>query len=325
MGDANQGLSVRVRRGERGFTLVLFALTLVTMMVFAEDKRRARRDDWRISENTLVYLVTLGGLLFDDRVLTGAPIWLKPFRFGVSTAVYAITLAWLLSYVVHRPRLATAAGTVFSVMLIAPSWGGMVNGLLTLRGAWDRVRQDPVLKFMVVGVTAYGMSTFEGPLLSVKSVNALSHYTDWTIAHVHAGALGWVGFLTFGMMYWLVPRLFQTPLWSRKAAETHFWIGTVGILLYVVTIYAAGLTQGLMWRAVAPDGTLTYAFSESVKATYPFYTVRLLGGLLFGVSPFDPEIYLVVPLVLAGTSLLACWLPARRASRLNPIVALRED
>ncbi len=152
------------------------------------------------------------------------------------------------------PAWASTLGMLFSVMLWMPSWGGMINGLLTLRGAWHKVTEDPVLKFFVVAITFYGMSTFEGPLLSVKSVNALSHYTDWTIAHVHAGALGWVGFMVFGMVYWLLPRVFQTELWSRKAAETHFWIGTIGILLYIVAIYAAGLTQGLMFRAFDESG-----------------------------------------------------------------------
>ena len=145
------------------------------------------------------------------------------------------------------PEWATTLGMLFSVMLWMPSWGGMINGLLTLRGVWHKVTADPVLKFFVVGITFYGMATFEGPLLSIKSVNALSHYTDWTIGHVHSGALGWNGFMTFGMVYWLLPRLFQTKLWSQKLANTHFWLATVGILLYVIAMYVAGLTQGLMW------------------------------------------------------------------------------
>ena len=157
------------------------------------------------------------------------------------------------------PEWASTLGMLFSVMLWMPSWGGMINGLLTLRGAWAKVAQEPILKFFVVGITFYGMSTFEGPLLSVKSVNALSHYTDWTIAHVHAGALGWVGFMTFGMLYWLMPRMFQAPLFSKKLANAHFWIATIGILLYIVPIYVAGLTQGLMWRAIDESGELAYA------------------------------------------------------------------
>jgi cytochrome c oxidase cbb3-type subunit I/II len=180
------------------------------------------------------------------------------------------------------PAWASTLGMLFSLMLWMPSWGGMINGLLTLRGAWNKVADDPVLKFFVVGVTFYGMSTFEGPLLSIKSVNALSHYTDWTIAHVHAGALGWVGFMTFGMAYWLLPRLYQTPLWSRKLMATHFWIATIGILLYVIPIYVAGITQGLMWRAFDAKGILAYPdFVETVMRLMPFYWVRVLGGLLY--------------------------------------------
>lgn len=180
------------------------------------------------------------------------------------------------------PAWASTLGMLFSVMLWMPSWGGMVNGLLTLRGAWHKVTEDPVLKFFVVAVTFYGMSTFEGPMLSIKSVNALSHYTDWTIAHVHAGALGWVGFMVFGMVYWLLPRLFQAELWSRRLAEAHFWIGTVGILFYIVAIYAAGLTQGLMWRAFDETGRLAYPdFVETTVRLMPMYWVRVIGGAFY--------------------------------------------
>jgi len=180
------------------------------------------------------------------------------------------------------PAWASTLGMLFSLMLWMPSWGGMLNGLLTLRGAWDKVASDPVLKFFVVAITFYGMSTFEGPLLSIKMVNLLSHYTDWTIAHVHAGALGWVGFLVFGMIYWLLPRLFQTELWSRKLAEAHFWLGTIGILLYVVAIYAAGLTQGLMWLAFDDEGYLKYGdFIETTLRLIPMYWVRVIGGLAY--------------------------------------------
>ncbi len=180
---------------------------------------------------------------------------------------------------------ASSLGMVFSLMLWMPSWGGMINGLLTLRGAWHKVASDPVLKFFVVGITFYGMATFEGPLLSVKTVNALSHYTDWTIAHVHAGALGWNGFMTFGMLYWMLPRIFQTKLWSTKLATWHFWVGTLGILLYIVPIYVAGLTQGLMWRAFTPEGNLAYPdFVETVNAVIPMWWTRVGGGLLYVVG-----------------------------------------
>ncbi len=180
------------------------------------------------------------------------------------------------------PDWAQSLGTVFSVMLIAPSWGGMLNGLLTLRGAWDRVRQDPILKFMVVAVTAYGMATFEGPMLSVKSVNAISHYTDWTIGHVHVGTLGWNGMLTFGVLYWLIPRLYRTKLYSVKLANTHFWIATLGILFYVIPLYWAGWTQSLMWKQFLPDGLLKYPnFLDTVTQILPMYGMRAFGGTLY--------------------------------------------
>jgi cytochrome c oxidase cbb3-type subunit I/II len=195
------------------------------------------------------------------------------------------------------PEWASTLGMLFSVMLWMPSWGGMLNGLLTLRGAWHRVATDPILKFYVVGITFYGMSTFEGPLLSVKSVNALSHYTDWTIAHVHSGALGWVGFMTFGMIYWLMPRIFQTPVAKQSWVGLHFWIATIGILLYIIPIYAAGLTQGLMWRAFNAEGFLQYPdFIETVTILIPFYWIRTLGGTLY-----------LFGAVLMGVNLLLTW------------------
>jgi cytochrome c oxidase cbb3-type subunit I/II len=180
------------------------------------------------------------------------------------------------------PDWAQSLGTAFSVMLIAPSWGGMLNGLLTLRGAWDRVREDPVLKFLVVAVTAYGMATLEGPTLAIKSVNALSHYTDWTISHVHVGVLGWNGFLTFGILYWLVPKLWNTKLWSTKLANAHFWIGFLGILTYVISMYIAGVTQGLMWKQFTAEGTLQYFnFLETVTQILPMYLIRAIGGSIY--------------------------------------------
>jgi len=180
------------------------------------------------------------------------------------------------------PDWAQSLGSVFSIMLIAPSWGGMLNGLLTLRGAWDKVRRDPVLKFLVVAVTAYGMSTLEGPLMSIKSVNALSHFTDWTIAHVHTGALGWNGFLTFGVLYWLIPRLYKTDLWSTKLATYHFWIGLLGMLFYVIPVYWAGVTQGLMWKQFTTEGLLQYPnFLETVTQIIPMWRLRSIGGALY--------------------------------------------
>lgn len=185
------------------------------------------------------------------------------------------------------PDWLQALGTTFSVMLIAPSWGGMFNGLLTLRGAWDKVRRDPILKMFVVGITAYGMSTFEGPLLSLKTVNAISHYTDWTIGHVHIGALGWNGLMTFGMLYWLVPRLFNTPLWSVKLANVHFWLATLAIIFYAVPLYIGGITQALMWKQFTPDGYLQYPnFLETVTQLIPMYAIRAFGGALYVTGMF---------------------------------------
>lgn len=180
------------------------------------------------------------------------------------------------------PDWAQSLGTVFSIMLIAPSWGGMINGLLTLRGAWDKVREDPVLKFMVVAVTAYGMATFEGPMLSLKNVNAILHFTDWIVAHVHIGALGWNGFLTFGVLYWLIPRIYKTELYSKKLANAHFWIGMIGIVFYASSMYWAGLTQSLMWKQFTPLGTLQYPnFLETVLQIIPMHIIRATGGLFY--------------------------------------------
>lgn len=180
------------------------------------------------------------------------------------------------------PDWAQSLGVVFSIMLIAPSWGGMINGLLTLRGAWDKVREDTILKFMVVGITAYGMATFEGPLLSLKNVNAIAHFTDWIVAHVHVGALGWNGFLTFAILYWLVPRLYRTPLYSQKLLKTHFWLGTLGILFYAVPMYISGFTQGMMWKEFTPEGVLKYPnFLETTIQLLPMHQMRALGGSFY--------------------------------------------
>jgi cytochrome c oxidase cbb3-type subunit 1 len=180
------------------------------------------------------------------------------------------------------PDWAQSIGMIFSLVLLAPSWGGMINGIMTLSGAWHKLRDDPVLKFLIVSLSFYGMSTFEGPMMSIKTVNALSHYTDWTVGHVHSGALGWVGLISMGSLYHLIPRLFgRKNMYSMKAVELHFWIATIGIVLYIAAMWIAGVMQGLMWRAVNPDGTLVYTFVESVKATYPFYVIRVLGGALY--------------------------------------------
>ena len=183
------------------------------------------------------------------------------------------------------PDWAQSLGVVFSIMLIAPSWGGMINGLLTLRGAWDQVRENTILKFMVVGITCYGMATFEGPMLSLKNINAIAHFTDWIVAHVHVGALGWNGFLTFAMLYWLVPRIFQTTLFSEKLVKTHFWIGTIGIALYAIPMYISGFTQGMMWKQFTAEGTLQYGnFLDTTLQVLPMHMMRAVGGTLYLVG-----------------------------------------
>ena len=180
------------------------------------------------------------------------------------------------------PDWTQSLGMIFSLVLLAPSWGGMINGIMTLSGAWHKLRDDPVLKFLIVSVSFYGMSTFEGPMMSIKTVNALSHYTDWTIGHVHSGALGWVGLVSIGALYYLIPRLYdRTQMYSVPLVTAHFWIATIGIVLYIAAMWIAGVMQGLMWRAINDDGTLTNTFVESVKATYPFYVIRLAGGVLY--------------------------------------------
>ena len=196
----------------------------------------------------------------------------------------SFTYIWAGPHHLHYtalPDWTQSLGMVFSLILLAPSWGGMINGMMTLSGAWDKLRTDPILKFMIVSVSFYGMSTFEGPMMAIKTVNALSHYTDWTVGHVHSGALGWVAFISIGAIYFLIPRLFGTEMHSKKLIETHFWIATIGVVLYITSMWISGIMQGLMWRAVNTDGTLTYSFVESVQSMHPFYVVRFLGGVMF--------------------------------------------
>jgi cytochrome c oxidase cbb3-type subunit I len=180
------------------------------------------------------------------------------------------------------PSWAQSLGMVFSLILLAPSWGGMINGIMTLSGAWHKLRTDPILKFLIVSLSFYGMATFEGPMMAIKTVNALSHYTDWTIGHVHSGALGWVAFVSIGAMYYMIPKLFgRKDMYSISLVNFHFWVSTIGVVLYIAAMWIAGVMQGLMWRAVNEDGTLTYSFVEAVQATYPYYGIRLVGGILF--------------------------------------------
>jgi cytochrome c oxidase cbb3-type subunit I/II len=241
---------------------------------------------WWYGHNAVAFFLTtpyLGLMYYFIPKASGRPVYsykLSVIHFWALIFLYIWAGPHHLLYTA-LPDWAQSLGTVFSIMLIAPSWGGMLNGLLTLRGAWDKVREDPVLKFMVVAVTAYGMATFEGPMLSLKSVNAISHFTDWTIAHVHVGALGWNGFLTFGMLYYLIPKIFKTKLYSIKLANRHFWIGTLGIIFYVVPMYWAGFMQSLAWKEITPEGTLKYQFLDTVKQMQPFYLMRGIGGVLF--------------------------------------------
>jgi cytochrome c oxidase cbb3-type subunit I/II len=242
---------------------------------------------WWYGHNAVAFFLTtpfLGLMYYFVPKAVGRPIY--SYRLSI---VHFWSLVFLYIWAGPHHLLNTALpdwaqtmGVVFSVMLIAPSWGGMINGLLTLRGAWDRVRTDAILKFFVVGITFYGMSTFEGPMMSIRSVNALSHYTDWTIAHVHSGALGWNGFITFGMIYYLMPKLWKQEVWSKKLMTTHFWLGTLGIVLYITSMWTAGVTQGLMWRALKADGTLEYpVFLDTVLKLVPFYWLRALGGVMY--------------------------------------------
>jgi cytochrome c oxidase cbb3-type subunit 1 len=242
---------------------------------------------WWYGHNAVGFFLTagfLGMMYYFIPKQAGRPIY--SYRLSVVHFWALIfTYMWAGPHHLHYtalPDWTQSLGMVFSLILLAPSWGGMINGIMTLSGAWHKLRTDPILKFLIVSLSFYGMSTFEGPMMSIKTVNALSHYTDWTIGHVHSGALGWVGLVSMGSVYYLVPRLFgRSEMASVRAINVHFWVATVGIVLYIASMWIAGVMQGLMWRAVSPDGTLTYTFVEGVKATYPFYGIRLLGGVLY--------------------------------------------
>jgi cytochrome c oxidase cbb3-type subunit 1 len=242
---------------------------------------------WWYGHNAVGFFLTagfLGMMYYFIPKQAGRPIY--SYRLSVVHFWALIfTYMWAGPHHLHYtalPDWTQSIGMVFSLVLLAPSWGGMINGIMTLSGAWHKLRDDPILKFLIVSLSFYGMSTFEGPMMSIKTVNALSHYTDWTIGHVHSGALGWVGLISMGSLYYLVPRLFgRTQMYSVRAINVHFWVATIGIVLYIAAMWIAGVMQGLMWRAVGDDGTLTYTFVEGVKATYPFYAIRLLGGLLY--------------------------------------------
>jgi len=242
---------------------------------------------WWYGHNAVGFFLTagfLGMMYYFIPKQAGRPVY--SYRLSiVHFWALIFTYMWAGPHHLHYtalPDWTQSLGMVFSLILLAPSWGGMINGIMTLSGAWHKLRDDPILRFLIVSLSFYGMSTFEGPMMAIKTVNALSHYTDWTVGHVHSGALGWVGLVTMGSMYYLIPRLFgQKQMFSVKAIEVHFYMATVGIVLYIAALWIAGVMQGLMWRSINADGTLTYTFVESVKASYPFYVLRLAGGLLY--------------------------------------------
>jgi cytochrome c oxidase cbb3-type subunit 1 len=241
---------------------------------------------WWYGHNAVGFFLTagfLGMMYYFVPKQAGRPVYsyrLSVVHFWALISIYM----WAGPHHLHYttlPDWAQSLGMVFSLMLLAPSWGGMINGIMTLSGAWHKLRTDPILKFMIVSLSFYGMSTFEGPMMSIKTVNALSHYTDWTIGHVHSGALGWVAMISIGSIYSLLPRVYgRTAMHSTRLIDLHFWITTVGVVIYIASMWIAGVMQGLMWRATNPDGTLTYSFVESLAATYPYYAARLLGGLM---------------------------------------------
>ena len=241
---------------------------------------------WWYGHNAVGFFLTagfLGIMYYFVPKQAGRPVY--SYRLSVVHFwALVFTYIWAGPHHLHYtalPDWAQSLGMVMSLILLAPSWGGMINGIMTLSGAWHKLRTDPVLRLLIVSISFYGMSTFEGPMMSIKTVNALSHYTDWTIGHVHSGALGWVALVSMGAMYYLIPRLFGRELYSLKLVEVHFWTATIGIVLYIASMWVAGIMQGLMWRAVNEDGTLTYSFVESVQAMHPYLHRRALGGAFF--------------------------------------------
>ena len=245
---------------------------------------------WWYGHNAVGFFLTagfLGMMYYFVPKQAGRPVYsyrLSIVHFWALIAVYMWAGPHHLHYT-SLPDWAQSIGMVFSLVLLAPSWGGMINGIMTLSGAWGKLRDDPIIRFMVVALSFYGMSTFEGPMMSIKTVNALSHFTDWTIGHVHSGALGWVAMMTMGSLYYMIPRLWgRTEMASIRQINFHFWLATIGTVMYAASMWIAGVMQGLMWRAVNDDGTLTYSFVQSLEATWPYYVGRLIGGSLFFIG-----------------------------------------
>ena len=265
---------------------------------------------WWYGHNAVGFFLTAGFL--------GIMYYFVPKQAGRPVYSYSLSIVhfWALIFTymwagphhLHYtalPDWTQSLGMVFSLVLLAPSWGGMINGIMTMSGAWHKLRTDPILRFLIVSLSFYGMSTFEGPMMAIKTVNSLSHYTDWTVGHVHSGALGWVGLVSMGAIYYMIPRLFgQKQMYSIKAIELHFWLATIGIVLYIAALWISGVMEGLMWRAINADGTLTYTFVESVKAKTPYYITRMVGGLLY-LSGMSIMLWNVIKTATSGKAAIA--------------------
>ncbi len=262
--------------------LSLFSMESYSLFAGAQDAMT----QWWYGHNAVGFFLTaafLGMMYYFVPKQAGRPVY--SYRLSIVHFWALIFLyMWAGSHHLHWtaiPDWTSTLAATFSIMLLLPSWGGMINGIMTLSGAWEKLRTDPVMRFLIVSLSFYGMSTFEGPMMSLKDVNALSHYTDWTIGHVHSGALGWVAMITFGAFYHMVPRLWNTQIYNSKLINVHFWLATIGILLYITSMWISGIMQGLMWRAFDDFGNLQYSFVESVAAMHPFYVMRALGGVFF--------------------------------------------
>jgi cytochrome c oxidase cbb3-type subunit 1 len=272
---------------------------------------------WWYGHNAVGFFLTAGFL--------GIMYYFVPKQAGRPVYSYSLSIVhfWALIFTymwagphhLHYtalPDWTQSLGMAFSLVLLAPSWGGMINGIMTMSGAWHKLRTDPILRFLIVSLSFYGMSTFEGPMMAIKTVNSLSHYTDWTVGHVHSGALGWVGLVSMGAIYYMIPRLFgQKQMYSIKAIELHFWLATIGIVLYIAALWISGVMEGLMWRAINADGTLTYTFVESVKAKTPYYITRMVGGLLY-LSGMSIMLWNVIKTATSGKAAIAT-IPAAAA------------
>src|SRR5512143_3343252 len=275
---------------------------------------------WWYGHNAVGFFLTagfLGMMYYFVPKQAGRPIY--SYRLSVVHFWALIfTYMWAGPHHLHYtalPDWTSSLAAAFSILLLMPSWGGMINGIMTLSGAWDKLRTDPIMRFMIVALSFYGMSTFEGPMMSLKEVNALSHYTDWTVGHVHSGALGWVAMISFGSLYHMMPKLWDTKIYSRKLVEWHFWLATIGIVLYIVAMWISGITQGLMWRAFDEFGNLQYSFVESVAAMHPFYAMRAIGGMFFltGASMMVVNMFMTIRQGKRESAALEAQLAAKMA------------